>query len=148
MGNGSGPVVWRPISNYQRLNFKLGFFTSLFKSLLGDNFPYSFRNRENYQIVDKNNSTEFSSKAFRFEIKFHAIPGLSWPIFERPCPEGKRWGSTTYSMNPEISAISLAGRRRYRWIPFESLVFPVNQKILKKNYIKCISMIKYNEWYS
>ena len=38
-------------------------------------------------------------------------------------------------MNPEISAISLAGRRRYRWIPFESLVFPVNQKILKKKKI-------------
>ena len=38
-------------------------------------------------------------------------------------------------MNPEINAISLAGRRRYRWIPFESLVFPVNQKILKKKKI-------------
>lgn len=43
-------------------------------------------------------------------------------------------------MNPEISAISLAGRRRYRWIPFESLVFPVNQKILKKKIILNVSV--------
>lgn len=45
-------------------------------------------------------------------------------------------------MNPEISAISLAGRRRYRWIPFESLVFPVNQKILKKKKI----ILNVSEW--
>lgn len=43
-------------------------------------------------------------------------------------------------MNPEISAISLAGRRRYKWIPFESLVFPVNQKILKKKIILNVSV--------
>ena len=43
-------------------------------------------------------------------------------------------------MNPEISAISLARRRRYRWIPFESLVFPVNQKILKKKIILNVSV--------
>ena len=43
-------------------------------------------------------------------------------------------------MNPEINAISLAGRRRYRWIPFESLVFPVNQKILKKKIILNVSV--------
>ena len=61
--------------------------------------------------------------------------GYPDPSLKQPCPEGKRWGSTTYSMNLEISAISLAGRRRYRWIPFESLVFPVNQKILKKKKI-------------
>ena len=43
-------------------------------------------------------------------------------------------------MNLEINAISLAGRRRYRWIPFESLVFPVNQKILKKKIILNVSV--------
>ena len=62
-----GPVVWR-------WNFSLGFYIPLFKILFGVIFC-------NNHIPDKKNTTEFSFKAFRSEIRFHTNPGLSWPSF-------------------------------------------------------------------
>ena len=62
-----GPVVWR-------WNFSLGFYIPLFKTLFGVIFC-------NNHIPDKKNSTEFSFKSFRSEIRFHTNPGLSWHSF-------------------------------------------------------------------
>ena len=66
-----GPVVWRLISANPWLNFILGFFIPLFKSLYRIIFSVPFR--ESNYIVDKKNCTEFSFKAFRSEIIFHTL---------------------------------------------------------------------------
>ena len=78
-----GPVFRKLISANPGLNFNLGFYTSLFDSLFGIIFSFG---ASYHQIVDKKNSTEFSLKASRAEIRFHTNPGLSKPSFERPSP--------------------------------------------------------------
>ena len=80
-----GPVFQKPISANPRLNFNLGFYTSLFDSLFGIIFSTLY-GASNHQIVDKKNYTEFSLKASRAEIRFHTNPGLSKPSFEQPNP--------------------------------------------------------------
>ena len=66
-------------------DFNLGFYTSLFDSLFGIIFSTLY-GASNHQIVDKKNSTEFSLKASRAEIRFHTNLGLSKPSFEQPSP--------------------------------------------------------------
>ena len=80
-----GPVFRKPISTNPGLNFNLDFYTSLFDSLFGIIFSTLY-GASNHQIVDKKNSTEFSLKASRAEIRFHTNPGLSKPSFEQPSP--------------------------------------------------------------
>ena len=80
-----GPVFRKPISANPGLNFNLGFYTSLFDSLFGIIFSTLY-GASNHQTVDKKNSTEFSLKASRAEIRFHTNPGLSKPSFEQPSP--------------------------------------------------------------
>ena len=58
------------------LNFNLGLFIPLFKSLFGIISCLIFR-ASNNNILDKKNSTEFSFKAIRSEIRFHTNPELS-----------------------------------------------------------------------
>ena len=60
----------------QRLNFNLGFFLLLFKSLFGIIFPIPLRASNNH-FLDKKNYTDFLFKAFRSKIRFHTNPGLS-----------------------------------------------------------------------
>ena len=81
-----GPVFRKPISTNPGLNFNLDFYTSLFDSLFGIIFSTLY-GASNHQIVDKKNSTEFSLKASRAEIRFHTHPGLSTPSFEQPSPD-------------------------------------------------------------
>ena len=81
-----GPVFRKPISANPELNFNLGFYTSLFDSLFGIIFSTLY-GASNHQIVDKKNSTEFSLKASRAEIRFHTNPGLSKPSFEQLSPD-------------------------------------------------------------
>ena len=81
-----GPVFRKPISANPGLNFNLDFYTSLFDSLFGIIFSTLY-GASNHQIVDKKNSTEFSLKASRAEIRFHTHPGLSKPSFEQPSPD-------------------------------------------------------------
>ena len=69
MVNIHGQVVRGPISANPRSNCNLGFFIPLFKSLLGIIFCVLFR-ASNSHILDKNNSTEFSLRAFKSEISF------------------------------------------------------------------------------
>ena len=71
-----GPVVRRPFNANPMLNFNLGFFIPLFKSLFGIISCLIFRASNNH-ILDKKNSTEFSFKAIRSEIRFHTNPELS-----------------------------------------------------------------------
>ena len=71
-----GSVVRRLISANPRLNFNLDFFIPLFKCLVGIVFRVLYRASNNH-IIDKKNSTEFSSKTVRSEIRFHTNPGLS-----------------------------------------------------------------------
>ena len=71
-----GSVVRRLISANTRLNFNLDFFIPLFKCLFGIVYRVLFR-ASNDHILDKKNSTEFSFKAIRSEIRFHTNPGLS-----------------------------------------------------------------------
>ena len=71
-----GPVVQWPINASPGLNFNAGFYISFFQSLLEKIFPLLFRT-SNDQIANKKVLTEFSFKAFRSEIKFHANLGLS-----------------------------------------------------------------------
>ena len=85
-----GPVFWKPISANPGLNFNLGFYTSLFDSLFGIIFSTLY-GASNHQTVDKKNSTEFSLKASRAEIRFHTNPGLSKPSFEQPSPDPIVW---------------------------------------------------------
>ena len=59
-----------------RLNLNLGLFISLFKCLFGTIFFVLFR-ASNNQIVDEENWTEFSFKAFKSETRFHTNPRLS-----------------------------------------------------------------------
>ena len=70
--NTQGPVVQRPINPNPMLTFSSGFFIPLFKGLFSIIY-----NSSSHKIVGKKNSTEFSFKAFRSEIRFHANPGLS-----------------------------------------------------------------------
>ena len=84
-GDLQGPVFRKPISANPGLNFNLDFYTSLFDSLFGIIFSTLY-GASNHQIVDKKNSTEFSIKASRAEIRFHTNPGLSKPSFEKPSP--------------------------------------------------------------
>lgn len=53
----------RPINANLRLSFNPGFFISLYKSLVEIVFSILFRASNNH-ILDKNNNTEFSIKAF------------------------------------------------------------------------------------
>ena len=71
-----GPVVGRPISANPRFNFNLCFFIPLFKSLFGIIFCVLLK-ASNIHILDERNLSEFSSKAFRSEIRFHTNHGLS-----------------------------------------------------------------------
>ena len=71
-----GPVVRRPFSCNPRLNFNLGFFIPLFKSLFGIISCLIFKASNNH-ILDKKNLTEFSFKAIRSEIRFYTNPELS-----------------------------------------------------------------------
>ena len=71
-----GPVVQRLISANPRLNFNLDFFIHLFKCLFGIVSRVLYRASNNH-ILDKKNSTEFSFKAIRSEIRIHTNPGLS-----------------------------------------------------------------------
>ena len=71
-----GPVVRRLISANPRLNFNLVFFIPLFKCLVGIVFRVLYRASNNH-ILDKKNSTEFSFKTVKSEIRFHTNPGLS-----------------------------------------------------------------------
>ena len=80
------PVFRKPISANPGLNFNLGFYTSLFDSLFGIIFSTLY-GASNHQTVEKKNSTEFSLKASRAEIRFHTNPGLSKPSFEQPSPD-------------------------------------------------------------
>ena len=78
-----GPFVRRLISATLGLNL---IHVSLFlcsKAFKGKIFLILFRTF-NDQIAKKKNWNEFSLKAFRPEIKFHANPGLSSPSFEQP----------------------------------------------------------------
>ena len=68
-----GSVVRRLISANPRLNFNLDFFIPLFKCLVGIVFRVLYRASNNH-IIDKKNSTEFSSKTVRSEIRFHTNP--------------------------------------------------------------------------
>ena len=78
-------VVRRLISANPRINFNLDFFMHLFKCLFGMVSCVLYRASNNH-ILDKKNSTEFSFKAIRSEIRFHTNPGLSQPSFEQPGP--------------------------------------------------------------
>ena len=78
-----GPVVRRPISANPRLNWNLGFFIPLFKILFGIIFCVPFR-ASNSHILDKNYSTEFSSKAFRSEISFTLTLDYLNPALNNP----------------------------------------------------------------
>ena len=84
-----GPVVWR-------WNFSLGFSIPLFKILFGVIFC-------NNHIPDKKNSTEFSFKVFRSEIRIHTNPGLSWPSFVQ-CYTG--WSKAQWVRVKHVALIS------------------------------------------
>ena len=71
-----GSVVRRLISANPRLNFNLDFLYSFIQMLVGIVFRVLYRASNNH-IIDKKNSTEFSFKTVRSEIRFHANPGLS-----------------------------------------------------------------------
>ena len=66
----------RSISTNPGLNLNLGFFHPSFKRLLLAHYSLFFR-ASYYQVVDKKNSTKFSLKAFRSEIRVHTNPRLS-----------------------------------------------------------------------
>ena len=83
MVNDQGPVVQRQISVSPGLNFNAGFYISFFRGLLEKIFPILFKT-SNDQIASKKIWTEFSFKAFRPEVKFHANSGLSNPDLNNP----------------------------------------------------------------
>ena len=70
------PVVQRPISASLGLNVNAGLYISFFQNLL-EKFSLFFFRTSNDQIASKKIWTEFSFKAFKPEIKFHANPGLN-----------------------------------------------------------------------
>ena len=63
------PVVRRPISANPKLNFNLGLFIPLFKSLFGIVSCLLFIASYNH-ILDKKNSTEFSFKLSDLKLNF------------------------------------------------------------------------------
>ena len=75
----------RPISADPMLNFNLGFFSHIFKSLFEIIFCILFRASNNY-ILDNKNSTEFSYKLSNLKSDFTPTLGYLKPSFEQPGP--------------------------------------------------------------
>ena len=75
----------RPISADPMLNFSLGFFSHIFKSLFEIIFCILFRASNNY-ILDNKNSTEFSYKLSNLKSDFTPTLGYLKPSFEQPGP--------------------------------------------------------------
>ena len=80
---GHDSLVQRPISANPRINLNPGFIITLFKSLFFWIIILILLRASYYQIVNKNNLSQFSLKAFRSEIKLQTNPGLSQTSFEQ-----------------------------------------------------------------
>ena len=78
-----GPVVWRPIGANPKLNFNLGLFIPLFKSLFGIISGLLFRASNNYDL-GKKNSTEFSFKLSDLKSDFTLTLGYLNPALNNP----------------------------------------------------------------
>ena len=68
-----GPVVWRLVGANPRLNFNVGFFILLRRSLFGIIFSIPFFIASHNQILHKRKYTKF----LVYTLRFHTNPGIT-----------------------------------------------------------------------
>ena len=76
-------VVRRLVSANPRLNFHVGFFIPLWRSLFGIIFSIPFFIASHNQILHKRKYTKF----LVYTLRFHTNPGLTLSSFEQPSPD-------------------------------------------------------------